>query len=178
MPDPSLAIFQVLLSDLSSKVKACLARSKPRRAADTAALLFRRQGYARTGVNQILESADVKAGRSIHHFPTAKQELARRVVDVVGGEIERRLRGFLDSDLPSPTSSTLDRLTQSPAGVRPARRAARSNRSPPSRSTPAPRARRIRPRLRRLELPPSPSVFAPTAGRIPMPGRRRSRSSP
>ena len=29
---------------------------------DTAALLFRRQGYAATGVNQILEAADVKAG--------------------------------------------------------------------------------------------------------------------
>ena len=29
---------------------------------ESAALLFRRQGYAATGVNQILEAADVKAG--------------------------------------------------------------------------------------------------------------------
>lgn len=66
---------------------------------DSAALLFRRQGYAATGVNQILESADVKAGSLYHHFPDGKQELAAAVVDRVGGDIERRLRAFLDSDL-------------------------------------------------------------------------------
>ena len=66
---------------------------------DSAALLFRRQGYAATGVNQILESAEVKAGSLYHHFPDGKQELAAAVVDSVGGDIERRLRGFLASDL-------------------------------------------------------------------------------
>jgi AcrR family transcriptional regulator len=66
---------------------------------DTAALLFRRQGYAATGVNQILEGANVKAGSLYHHFPSGKQELAAAVVDSVGGDIERRLRGFLESDL-------------------------------------------------------------------------------
>ena len=65
---------------------------------DTAALLFRRQGYAATGVNQILETADVKAGSLYHHFPNGKQELAAAVVDSAGGEIERLLRRFLDSD--------------------------------------------------------------------------------
>jgi TetR/AcrR family transcriptional repressor of lmrAB and yxaGH operons len=66
---------------------------------DSAALLFRRQGYAATGVNQILESAEVKAGSLYHHFPAGKQALAAEVVDIVGGDIERRLRGFLESDL-------------------------------------------------------------------------------
>src|SRR5690349_18346490 len=66
---------------------------------ESAALLFRRQGYAATGVNQILESADVKAGSLYHHFPDGKQQLAAAVVDVVGGDIERRLRSFLASDL-------------------------------------------------------------------------------
>jgi TetR/AcrR family transcriptional regulator, lmrAB and yxaGH operons repressor len=66
---------------------------------DTAALLFRRQGYAATGVNQILETADVKAGSLYHHFPDGKQELAAAVVDSVGADIERRLRGFLESGL-------------------------------------------------------------------------------
>jgi TetR/AcrR family transcriptional regulator, lmrAB and yxaGH operons repressor len=66
---------------------------------DSAALLFRRQGYAATGVNQILESADVKAGSLYHHFPDGKQALAAAVVDAVGGDIERRLRSFLDSDV-------------------------------------------------------------------------------
>jgi TetR/AcrR family transcriptional regulator, lmrAB and yxaGH operons repressor len=67
---------------------------------DSAAQLFRRQGYAATGVNQILESAQVKAGSLYHHFPAGKQELAAAVVEGVGGDIERRLRSFLDTDLP------------------------------------------------------------------------------
>ncbi len=67
---------------------------------DTAALLFRRQGYAATGINQILETADVKAGSLYHHFPSGKQELAAAVVESAGGAIERLLRRFLDSDAP------------------------------------------------------------------------------
>jgi TetR/AcrR family transcriptional repressor of lmrAB and yxaGH operons len=67
---------------------------------DTAAVLFRRQGYAATGVNQILETADVKAGSLYHHFPDGKQELAAAVVDSVGAGIERRLLEFLDSGAP------------------------------------------------------------------------------
>jgi TetR/AcrR family transcriptional regulator, lmrAB and yxaGH operons repressor len=67
---------------------------------DTAALLFRRQGYAATGVNQILETADVKAGSLYHHFPDGKQQLAAAVVDRVGGDIERRLREMLDGGFP------------------------------------------------------------------------------
>jgi TetR/AcrR family transcriptional repressor of lmrAB and yxaGH operons len=67
---------------------------------ETAALLFRRQGYAATGVNQILEAAQVKAGSLYHHFPDGKQELAAAVVDSVGGGIEKQLRKMLDSGLP------------------------------------------------------------------------------
>ena len=73
---------------------------------DTAARLFRRQGYAATGVNQILETADVKAGSLYHHFPAGKQELAAAVVDSVGANIERRLRELLDSG--SPVSDIVD----------------------------------------------------------------------
>ncbi len=66
---------------------------------DTAALLFRRQGYAATGVNQILETAGVKAGSLYHHFPDGKQELAAAVVDSVGGGIEQQLRRFLAGEI-------------------------------------------------------------------------------
>jgi TetR/AcrR family transcriptional regulator, lmrAB and yxaGH operons repressor len=65
---------------------------------ESAALLFRRQGYAATGVNQILESADVKAGSLYHHFPDGKAQLAAAVVDGVGGDVTRLLRTFLASD--------------------------------------------------------------------------------
>ncbi|MEO3760573.1 TetR/AcrR family transcriptional regulator [Mycobacterium sp. B14F4] len=67
---------------------------------DTAAMLFRRQGYAATGVNQILELADVKAGSLYHHFPEGKQQLAAAVVERAGADIERRLREMLDSGAP------------------------------------------------------------------------------
>ena len=73
---------------------------------DTAAVLFRRQGYAATGVNQILDTADVKAGSLYHHFPNGKQELAAAVVDSVGAAIERQLRRFLDSG--SPVADIVD----------------------------------------------------------------------
>ena len=101
---------------------------------DSAALLFRRQGYAATGVNQILESADVKAGSLYHHFPDGKQELAAAVVDIVGGDIERRLRGFLDSDLAVAdiVDAWID-LMSAGLSSRSARRLSHRARSPPSR---------------------------------------------
>lgn len=74
---------------------------------DTAALLFRRQGYAATGLNQILKTADVKAGSLYHHFPNGKQELAAAVVDTVGGGIEQLLRKFFDGS--SPVADVVDR---------------------------------------------------------------------
>jgi AcrR family transcriptional regulator len=66
----------------------------------TAATLFRRQGYAATGLNQILDEAGVKAGSLYHHFPQGKQELAAAVVDVAGGDIELLLRRFLATGRP------------------------------------------------------------------------------
>src|SRR5260370_37120138 len=84
----SLATVQVLLSDLSSKVKSMPRPDRSRAAlVDTAALLFRRQGYAATGVNQILQSADVKAGSHCPHSPSGRQapsaDTARRLVGQV-----------------------------------------------------------------------------------------------
>jgi TetR/AcrR family transcriptional regulator, lmrAB and yxaGH operons repressor len=67
---------------------------------NTAATLFRRQGYAATGLNQILDEAGVKPGSLYHHFPRGKQQLAGAVVDAAGTAIEQLLRRFLDSDLP------------------------------------------------------------------------------
>ncbi len=100
---------------------------------DTAALLFRRQGYAATGVNQILEIADVKAGSLYHHFPAGKQELAAAVVDGVGSAIERRLRELLDSGSPVAdiVDGWIDLMAAGLAGDH--RDGCPSNRSPPSR---------------------------------------------
>jgi TetR/AcrR family transcriptional repressor of lmrAB and yxaGH operons len=67
---------------------------------DTAATLFRRQGYAATGLAQILEEAGVKPGSMYHHFPRGKQHLAAAVVDSTGAGIEQLLRRFLAGGLP------------------------------------------------------------------------------
>jgi AcrR family transcriptional regulator len=67
---------------------------------DTAATLFRRQGYTATGLNQILDQAGVKAGSLYHHFPQGKQQLAAAVVDGAGAAIDELLRRFLATGLP------------------------------------------------------------------------------
>jgi TetR/AcrR family transcriptional regulator, lmrAB and yxaGH operons repressor len=65
---------------------------------DKAATLFRRQGYAATGLNQILAEAGVQPGSLYHHFPQGKQQLAAAVVDTAGTGIEQLLRRFLATD--------------------------------------------------------------------------------
>ncbi|OBI02560.1 TetR/AcrR family transcriptional regulator [Mycobacterium scrofulaceum] len=68
---------------------------------DTAATLFRRQGYAATGLNQILADAGVKPGSLYHHFPQGKQQLAAAVVATEGAGIEQLLRRFLATGRPA-----------------------------------------------------------------------------
>ncbi len=79
---------------------------------ETAATLFRRQGYAATGLNQILDDAGVKAGSLYHHFPGGKQELAAAVVESAGTQIERVLRAALagDVEVVAVVDRWLDRL--------------------------------------------------------------------
>ncbi|MGA9492601.1 MAG: TetR/AcrR family transcriptional regulator [Mycobacterium sp.] len=67
---------------------------------DAAATLFRRQGYAATGLNQILDTASVQPGSLYHHFPQGKQQLAAAVVDGSGATIEQLLRRFLAGGRP------------------------------------------------------------------------------
>ncbi|OBH91632.1 TetR/AcrR family transcriptional regulator [Mycobacterium sp. E2989] len=67
---------------------------------EKAATLFRRQGYAATGLNQILEEAGVKPGSLYHHFPRGKQQLAAAVVETEGTGIEQLLRRFLATGRP------------------------------------------------------------------------------
>lgn len=67
---------------------------------DTAATLFRRQGYAATGLTQILDEAGVRPGSLYHHFPKGKQQLAAAVVDGGGAAIEELLRRLLAKGMP------------------------------------------------------------------------------
>jgi TetR/AcrR family transcriptional repressor of lmrAB and yxaGH operons len=67
---------------------------------ETAAALFRQQGYAATGITQILGKARVRPGSLYHHFPQGKEQLAVAVVETAGSTVEQLLRRFLASDLP------------------------------------------------------------------------------
>jgi len=67
---------------------------------DSATTLFRRQGYAATGLNQILDEAGVRPGSLYHHFPRGKQQLAAAVVGTEGAGIEQLLRRFLATGRP------------------------------------------------------------------------------
>ena len=131
------------------------------------------------GVNQILETADVKAGSLYHHFPNGKQELAAAVVESAGGEIERLLRRFLDSDssVADIVAGWIDLLTVQLA-VRPARRLPdRTDRHRVGQRQPA-GARRVGPGLRRLERRGRRAASRRRLAGCPRPSRRRSRSSP
>jgi len=56
----------------------------------TAAELFRRQGYAQTGVNQIIQEANATSG-SFYHFFAAKEDLLLAVVDHIAEVFETEI---------------------------------------------------------------------------------------
>jgi TetR/AcrR family transcriptional repressor of nem operon len=58
----------------------------------TAAELFRRQGYAQTGVNQIIQEANATSGSFYHFFP-AKEDLLLAVVDHIAEVFETGIFG-------------------------------------------------------------------------------------
>jgi len=58
----------------------------------TAAELFRRQGYAQTGVNQIIQEANATSGSFYHFFP-AKEDLLLAVVDHIAEVFEAEIFG-------------------------------------------------------------------------------------
>ncbi len=57
----------------------------------TAMRLFRRQGYASSGLNQILDESGAPKGSLYHHFPGGKEALAEAAVDHAGELIAEML---------------------------------------------------------------------------------------
>ena len=69
---------------------------------ETAAELFRRQGYASTGLKQLTTQAGAPFGSLYHHFPGGKDELAEAVIrDSAGYYSDLALRSF-DATLDPP----------------------------------------------------------------------------
>lgn len=58
---------------------------------NAAAMLFRRQGYAATGINQIADVAGAPKGSLYHYFPNGKDEIGEAAVRFAGAKVTRTL---------------------------------------------------------------------------------------
>jgi TetR/AcrR family transcriptional repressor of lmrAB and yxaGH operons len=57
----------------------------------TAMRLFRRQGYASTGLQQIVDESGAPKGSLYHYFPDGKESLAEAAVELAGGLVREKL---------------------------------------------------------------------------------------
>ena len=64
---------------------------------DVSADLLRRQGYASTGVNQIVRTAKAPLGSLYHHFPGGKEELGAAAIRRSGALYELLIPAVFDS---------------------------------------------------------------------------------
>ncbi|HTU29159.1 MAG TPA: TetR/AcrR family transcriptional regulator [Solirubrobacteraceae bacterium] len=63
---------------------------------DTGAELFRRQGYAATGIKQIVTAAQAPFGSIYHHFPGGKEQLGAEAIRVSGALYELLVPAVFD----------------------------------------------------------------------------------
>jgi TetR/AcrR family transcriptional repressor of lmrAB and yxaGH operons len=66
------------------------------RLVSTTSRLLRRQGYAATGLNQVMAEADAPKGSMYFHFPGGKEELAAAAVDRFADSVTRKLHEGLE----------------------------------------------------------------------------------
>jgi AcrR family transcriptional regulator len=66
------------------------------RIVDASAELFRRQGYAATGVKQIVDEAKAPFGSIYHHFPGGKEQIGAAAIRVSGKLYEQLIPAVLD----------------------------------------------------------------------------------
>ena len=73
------------------------------RLVETSAELFRKQGYAATGVKQIITNAQAPFGSLYHHFPGGKEELGAEAIRTSGALYELLIPAVFD---PAPNLVT------------------------------------------------------------------------
>jgi AcrR family transcriptional regulator len=70
----------------------------------TAATLFRRQGYAATGINQIAEVSGAPKGSLYHYFPDGKDQIGEAAVRFAGARVATTLQQLFDE---TPSTAAL-----------------------------------------------------------------------
>jgi AcrR family transcriptional regulator len=82
-----------------------MGRSETRaRIQGAATVLFRRHGYAATGLKRVATEAEAPFGSIYHFFPGGKQQLAEDMIRTSGPEYGRMVLALLDS-VPDPAAS-------------------------------------------------------------------------
>lgn len=67
----------------------------------SAAVLFRRQGFAATGWRQVIAESDAPWGSQAHHFPGGKEQLAVDALTGAATEYEQMLRNAMSQHPPA-----------------------------------------------------------------------------
>ena len=73
-----------------------MATNTKERIVDASAILFRRQGYAATGVKQIVTDAQAPFGSLYHFFPGGKEELGAEAIRTSGALYELLIPAIFD----------------------------------------------------------------------------------
>ncbi|GAA5166117.1 TetR/AcrR family transcriptional regulator [Pseudonocardia eucalypti] len=79
-----------------------MARDTRERMIRQAALLFRGQGYAATGIREVAEKAGAHRGVTYHHFPGGKTELAAEVLAYVDSQVGPVIEAICATQAPVP----------------------------------------------------------------------------
>lgn len=65
------------------------------RLVETAARLFRHQGYHATGLNQIVEESKAPKGSLYHYFPDGKEQLGAEALGAAGLQLQAKLQALV-----------------------------------------------------------------------------------
>ncbi len=79
-----------------------------------AARLFRRQGYAGTGLSEILAAADAPRGSLYYYFPDGKEAIGAAAIEAAGAAMARELRRVAEASTDTATliTNSADTLAQ------------------------------------------------------------------